>query len=425
MKKNKRKIHVIGINSFKFEELSNSLQKLINSTQNIAAPAIFIDQIKKWDENFSNKAKKFFVSKSDNKLIKWLKEIDNDVILLSRGDPLWFGIGRILLDNFSKEELTFYPSNTCLQLAFSKLKKPWQEINYISIHGRDSAKLIKALKSRSSEIAIINDSKNKGLELIKKNLLELNLENSYEFWLCEELGFNKERIRQLDIKENLPKDILDLNIIILINKEINHSELNLPLFGINDNFFRTFKDRPNLITKREIRIQILADLELPETGIIWDIGAGSGTIGLEALKLRPNLKLFLIDKRFGTKKLISENAKRLKVFPKKIFEEDIRYLIESKFKELQKIPDRIIIGGCDEETKIYIIKKLSVFMNKGNIIVIPIITFEVLQNIMATLEELKFETNFNLIQTFKGLSISEGTRLEPNNPVFIIKGKKL
>ena len=44
-----------------------------------------------------------------------------DVILISRGDPLWFGIGRILLENFSKDELSFYPSNTCIQLAFSKL----------------------------------------------------------------------------------------------------------------------------------------------------------------------------------------------------------------------------------------------------------------------------------------------------------------
>ena len=89
------------------------------------------------------------------------------MILISRGDPLWFGIGRILLENFSKEELFFYPSNTCAQIAFSKLKIPWQEASYVSIHGRDSTKLIEALKSKPSSLAILTDTKNKGLEIIK------------------------------------------------------------------------------------------------------------------------------------------------------------------------------------------------------------------------------------------------------------------
>ena len=45
------------------------------------------------------------------------------------------------------------------------------------------------------------------------------------------------------------------------------------------------------MTKREIRIQILADLELPQEGVLWDLGAGVGSVGLEALRLRPKLKL--------------------------------------------------------------------------------------------------------------------------------------
>ena len=81
----------------------------------------------------------------------------------------------------------------------------------------------------------------------------------------------------------------------------NYSNNNLPLFGISDHIFKTFDDRPNLLTKREVRVQILADLELPKNGVIWDIGAGCGSIGLEALKLRPNLDLFCIDKRLAQK----------------------------------------------------------------------------------------------------------------------------
>ena len=114
-----------------------------------------------------------------------------------------------------------------------------------------------------------------------------------------------------------------MNIAVLLKREKDIQRKELPLFGIKDNTFKTFEDRPNLLTKREIRIQILADLELPENGIIWDIGAGCGPIGLEALKLRPNLKLFCIDKRIGSKELISENARRLGVAPKKTYEDAI------------------------------------------------------------------------------------------------------
>ena len=190
MTEKKRKIHVVGINSYIFEDLPSKLQDLFVKTVNIAVPNSYFEEIKSWSKNSLEKKKSFFSSKSNNELINWLKSQKNDVILISRGDPLWFGIGRILLDNFSKDELSFYPSNTCFQLAFSKLKIPWQDTVNVSIHGRDSTKLIEALKAKPSNLAIITDSNNRSLEIIKKSLSELNLIEFYDFWLCEEIGFD-------------------------------------------------------------------------------------------------------------------------------------------------------------------------------------------------------------------------------------------
>jgi len=178
------------------------------------------------------------------------------------------------------------------------------------------------------------------------------------------------------------------------------------------------------MTKREVRIQILADLDLPKQGILWDVGAGTGTIGLEALRLRPKLKLFSIDKRLGTKNLINTNSKRLSVRPKKIFEEDINNLLKKKFEKILGIPKRVIIGGCDSATKISIIEKLSTFKIKDLLIVVPIITYESLQEIKNKFEDNDYETSFIMIQIYKGITIAEGSRLEPNNPVFILRGKK-
>ena len=425
MKSKNRKIHVVGINSYEFEELSSSVKSLLRNIENIAIPESYFDQVNIWFNKSENCKKNFFSSGSNNELIKWLENNKSDVALLSRGDPLWFGIGRVLLDHFSKEELCFYPSNTCVQLAFRALKKPWQSVKCISIHGRETDELIKAIKSRRYNIAIIPDPKKNNLELIRRNLLELQLDNFYEIWLCEELGFKGEKLTLLKINEKLPVVISDLHIIVLSKKEVFNYKDNYPLFGINDSLFKTFNDRPNLLTKKEIRVQILADLELPEDGVIWDIGAGSGTIGLEALKLRPKLKLYSIDKRFGTKEIISENARRIKVKPEQIHEKDIQEFIKIYLNDTFKIPNRVVIGGCNKETKIYIIKKLSNNMVKGDIFVIPLITIEILQEIKSIFIELKYQINITLMQIQKGLSIAEGTRFEPNNPVFIIKAKKI
>ena len=421
----KRKIHVIGINSFEFKELPLKLQKLFIKTENIAVPDPYFEDIKLWDQSNTKKEKLFFASRSDNKLINWLKSQKTDVILFSRGDPLWFGIGRILLENFSKEELSFYPSNTCAQLAFSKLKISWQEAIYVSIHGRDSTKLIEALKSKPPSLAIITDSNNNGLEIIQNNLLELNLNNLYDLWICEEIGFENEKIRKFNPKEKLPSDISNLNIAVLLKREKDLQGKANPLFGLKDDTFKTFEDRPNLLTKREVRIQILADLELPENGTIWDIGAGCGSIGLEALKLRPNLKLFCIDKRIGSKELISENARRLGVAPKDIFEEDINNLFNSNNINSLREAKRIIIGGCDKKTKLRIINELSKDMNCGDIVAIPLIDIQTIKDLRDTLKGNNFEVNLNLIQTYKSLSISEGIRMDPNNPVFLLRGRKL
>ena len=116
-----RKIHVIGINSFEFQELPLKLQKLFIETVSIAIPDSYIKDIQLWAEKNTKEKKLLFASRSDKKLINWLKSQKTDVILISRGDPLWFGIGRTLLQNFSKDELNFYPSNTCAQIAFNKL----------------------------------------------------------------------------------------------------------------------------------------------------------------------------------------------------------------------------------------------------------------------------------------------------------------
>ena len=87
-------------------------------------------------------------------------------------------------------------------------------------------------------------------------------------------------------------------------------------------------------------------------------------------------------------------------------------------------PNRLVIGGCDKKTKLQVISAMAQYMRIGDIIVIPIIDIQTIKELKEELEDKNFKTNLNLIQTYKSLSIDEGMRLEPNNPVFLLKGKK-
>ena len=134
--------------------------------------------------------------------------------------------------------------------------------------------------------------------------------------------------------------------------------------------------------------------------------------------------MFCIDKRIGSKELILENSKRLGVKPKFILEENIINTLNTKNLRSFETPNRLLIGGCDKKTKLEIINTLGQPMSIGDIIVIPIIDIQTINELKEELEYKNFKTNLNLIQTYKSLSIARGMRLEPNNPVFLLKGKK-
>ena len=182
-------------------------------------------------------------------------------------------------------------------------------------------------------------------------------------------------------------------------------------------------DRPGLMTKRETRIQLLAELDLPEEGVIWDIGAGVGSIGLEALRLRTKLKLLAIDKRVGCEELIKANSERLNVKVNCIFESEVLQVLKDN-----KIPneliraDRIILGGGGQK-RAQILKRIIENLNQDGIIVVPLATMEALSDVKKILKDSGFELTIRSIQSYRGIPLGDGTRLAPMNPIFIVKGQ--
>ena len=172
------------------------------------------------------------------------------------------------------------------------------------------------------------------------------------------------------------------------------------------------------MTKREVRIQLLADLALPERGVLWDLGAGTGSVGLEALRLRPQLQLMAIERRSGGGALIRANAQRLGVEPAIVQEGDALTLLAQL-----PDPDRVLLGGGGRQ-RAALLKAVIARLRPCGMVVIPLATVEAVAELRAVLEQAGLQLQISQQQTWRGQPLAEGTRLAPMNPVLILKGTK-
>jgi precorrin-6Y C5,15-methyltransferase (decarboxylating) len=340
-------------------------------------------------------------------------------VLLASGDPLWFGIGRLLLQRFGPERLRFHPAPSSLQLAFARIGRPWQDASWISLHGRDPEPLAARLQQRPAALAVLTDPSRGGAAEVRAILAASGLEAAYGLWLCERLGHPAERVQRLAPQTPLPADLDPLHLVLLIAEPPPPAHpAALPLFGLADGLYLQHPDRPGLMTKREVRIQLLAELELPERGVLWDIGAGVGSIGLEALRLRPALAAWFVEQRGGGAGLIAANAERLGVTPAGV--------VEGRAPEaLAALPDphRVLLGGGGRE-RAAVLDAVLERLQPGGVVVIPLATVEALAELRPLLERAGCAVAVAQHQAWRGAPLADGTRLAPLNPVLVLQGRR-
>lgn len=245
------------------------------------------------------------------RLQRWLAQgSSGQAVVLTSGDPLCFGLGRLLLAHLPATSLTFHPQVSAIQLAFSRLKLPWQGATLISAHGRSADLLIAALRRGDELIAVLTDATHNPAQL-GQLILSLGLAHSYRLWVCENLGDPQERLYDMTPLTVQQHTFAALNVVVLQRQAGPQPSPHLPLLGLPDESFACFSDRPGLITKRDIRIQILADLALQPDQVLWDIGAGTGSVSIEINRLCPQSRVYAIEKTLAGIALIQQNRQNL------------------------------------------------------------------------------------------------------------------
>ena len=416
-------IDVIGTDAGAPASLPAAQQALIRAADHLAAPKRLQPALRHW---LGSDQPELISSDDPRDLAASLEALPTTeaVVVLASGDPLWFGIGRSLSARLGGAQLRFHPAPTALQLAFACIGRPWQDASWVSLHGRDPAVLAPRLQQRPPALAVLTDPQQGGAETVRRILRSSGLEASYSIWLCENLGHNSERVLQLKRSDPLPENLASLLMVLLIAEpSAAPPHERLPLFGLEDGLFLQHADHPGLMTKREVRIQLLADLDLPKQGVLWDLGAGTGSVGLEALRLRPELKLMAVERRAGGAQLIEANAERLGVTAAAVLEREVGALITEGLPAGLERPDRVVLGGGGRSRAALLMQVLNL-LQPGGVVLIPLATLEALAELRPLLDQQGMAVQISQLQAWRGQPLSDGTRLAPMNPTLILKGTK-
>ncbi len=388
----------------------------------MAAPLRLLPDLRRWFAHLGRPAPELLATDHPKPLLEGLHTAlaaDQRALLLASGDPLWFGIGRVLLQALPPEQLRFHPAPTSLQLAFARIARPWQDASWISLHGRDPEPLAAALQRRPPALAVLADPGAGGADTVRRILRASGLEAAYGCWICERLGHPQERVLRLAPGEPTPAGLDPLHLVLLVAEvAAAPAPEALPLFGLADGLWLQHPDQPGLMTKREVRIQLLADLDLPATGVLWDIGAGVGSVGLEALRLRPGLRLWAVERRAGAAALLAANAARLGVEPAGVVEGSAPEALASL-----PDPDRVLLGGGGRQRQA-VLEAVLARLRPGGVVVVPLATVEALAELRPVLERGGLAVWVAQQQHWRGAPLGDGTRLAPLNPVLVLGGRR-
>lgn len=421
---NKRLFEVFMQGDAEFEDVQDKI-KIIN---NVDETIHFLrGQIESKTTENLNPSQPFF-SKRGRGGITELRTL----VLLASGDPMFFGIGRRAIREFGEEMVEILPDLSSIQVAFSRIKEPWDDAFLMSLHGAPDIEKrrrlpyeindIPLLLQRHNKIGILTDRENIPSAIAKEILKHVkphSVVDSMKMYVCEKLGYPDEKVIHGSPEEISNTEFREPNMVIILrkNRDQNNNDkasiISNVRFGLKDEEILHSK---GLITKDEVRAVSIHKLSLPQKGVFWDIGAGSGSVAIETARLFPQLKVVAIERDEKQIQYIRQNRIQ--------FDAENIEIIKGEAPDVLNglpMPDRVFIGGSGGRLD-DLLQCIALLSTK--IVVINAATIETLNKAIEKLKELNFAVDVTQILVSRLKAIGESNYFSALNPVFVIKGER-
>jgi precorrin-6Y C5,15-methyltransferase (decarboxylating) len=338
------------------------------------------------------------------------------VAVLCSGDPMFFGIGRTLSDRFGRERLVIVPNITSVQTLCARICENLDKIDTVSFHGRKgetpTARVFNSLAA-GRKVAVFTDPEHNPQwiagELAKSSYSECTL------IIGEDLGAPSERVRSFSPSEVAGEEFSPLNVILVQpaehliepDKRVDPD----PIFGFAE---EAFEREAGMITKMEVRAVALALLQLGPGQTLWDIGAGTGSISIEAARIARLDRVFAVEKNRSRYSNLLQNLERFGV-------SGVQAVCACASEAIGAFPDpdRVFIGGSGDDLGA-VLESVSRRLLPGGRVVQTVVLLQTLEKVTAFWKDKDFEVSIVQLQANRSVPTGSSLRFEALNPVFIV-----
>lgn len=337
---------------------------------------------------------------------------EGTVAVLASGDPGFFGIVRSLRERFGGEGLRVVPGVSSAAAAFALAGLTWDDALVVSAHGRDPRRTVNVCRSHH-KVAVFTSPEFGPAELASE------LEGTGRtFFVAQRLGEEDERTERAGAEEVAAGEWEDPNVVLVWDEARETGPKGWISSGIESSKGwalpeREFEHPSGMITKSETRALILARLGPGRGDLVWDVGAGSGSVGIECARL--GAAAIAIERDAESLTRIRRNVEHHGVYVDVVAGEAPEAL-----KDLPE-PDAIFMGGTGGDFEEIV--ELSAARAR-RCVVMALIGLERVVPAGEILESCGLEVETTFLQTSRMKGIGEMHRLVPESGVFVVVGSR-
>lgn len=409
------KVHIIGMGDDGVDGLTTAARQLVEAAEVVVGAELSLAALP-----LRPGVERLELSGDLDEIVERIAAQGNRrAVILASGDPLFYGTARYLCDRLGKDRFEVVPHVSSMQLAFARVKESWDEAYLTNLA---ITKLEHAVeKIRTAQKVGLFTTEAVSPAAVAQALLDRQIDY-FSAYVCENLGSPDERVTQGELAEVAQQEFGPLNVMILVRKpnvpDRPTTMIGRRLFGNPDEMFLQSRPKHGLLTPSEVRSMALGEMDLGPTSIVWDVGAGSGSVSIEAAQIASAGTIYAIEMDPDDHQLIGANAERFGV------SNLIRVLGQAPdaWNDLPA-PDAVFVGGTGRHV-VSIVEQAYRRLRPGGRVVAHVGSIEGIAEVHGALARVAGDADVWLIQLARGNCQLERLRFESLNPSFLIRAVK-
>lgn len=408
------RIHIVGIGDDGLDGLTGHARSLVESAEILIGSSALLSQM---PDDFT--AERVSCDGSLQQLRTAIDELGTQsAVILASGDPLFYGIAKFLTDAIGKDRFEIVPHVSSMQLAFARVKENWDDAYLSNLAIQPLDRVVDAIRSAERVGLFTTDAIPPGA--VAEALLDRRIDY-FNAFVCENLGTPNETVTQGDLESIRTGTFSPLNVMVLVRRDgvadLPRGQARTRLFGNPDDVFLQSRPKRGLLTPSEVRCIALAELELQPKTVMWDVGAGSGALAIEAAAIAHQGKVFAIEMDAEDYNLMLQNSERFDV-PSLV---PVHGQAPAAWGDLPK-PTAVFVGGSGRIVP-QLVAAAAAQMVSGRMVV-NVSSPDNLVAVQNVMESAGIRTEVRMINIARGQQQLDRVRFESLNPTFLIVGGK-